>query len=763
MNHNQKDVKDVPYFFPLHLKLLAVILVFLVFLTTLFSVSLYLSERNRLLNDLAGKKDLLKALIINPYSDLPETMFLDYLNENHIDEALKIYEVTNFLIIDANDKVVFSNYQSDISLKIVKYISEKSRKSYLKEKGGYSNFSNMISAEYQTYDYQLYIEHLGNYDGIFYASTSLDQYHKGMSKFFLLTLIVSLIIFFISTVIFLYSIKVITKPIRLLKNAAEKVTRGDLDNDNKVLFYSDDEIGFLARSFNEMTEKLKMYNEMQIDQIKTLNEDLLEKNRELEGSYEEIEASNEELETTNEELIATNEELEIANRDLFSMAQDLRSSKDDLEKNMNIVNTANEELKVINRMKTNFLGMASHELKTPLVMIKGYAELILDTKDTALDKNIKEMLTHILKGADTLNSIIRDMLDITKIEAKELKLHIVPVELKLVIDTVILEMQDTAKKRGQTLNIGVCPKVSALVDAPQIHRVLIHLIANAIKFTPDNGKISIYAGIRTDNILSSMYNLDSDIDFVDIVVEDTGIGIDKSEQEKIFDVFYEIGDIDHHRSSKSAYLGKGSGLGLTICKGIVEAHKGRIWVESEEVNLNTFPGSKFHVLLPMKPLETRAVKETKKITEDEIKTPSVEVEQPKKIKTPKPRILLIEDEADIVKLTTLILEEKFTIETSDNGADGIKKAFEFKPNLILMDIYMKGLTGYEVCSILKSNEKTKNIPIAMFTAGTQKYEIEKGYKVGVDDYITKPFNPIELVERVEKIIEKSEKKSEKIS
>ena len=125
---------------------------------------------------------------------------------------------------------------------------------------------------------------------------------------------------------------------------------------------------------------------------------------------------------------------------------------------------------------------------------------------------------------------------------------------------------------------------------------------------------------------------------------------------------------------------------------------------------------------------------------------------PEKALGRKPRILLIEDEKDIVDLTSVILKDKYTLIVANNGVDGIKEAFSSKPDVILLDIYMKGLNGFEVCSILKGNESSKDIPIAMFTAGTQKYEIERGYSMGIDDYITKPFKPKDLLSRIQKLL-----------
>ncbi len=735
--------KKKQYSFPIHLKLLGTTLFFLLLLTLAYGYLAFVCEKECSRAVLEEKKHLIDSAIIVRYQELSETAFLEYTNTDVFVDLLLDAEISNLLLINSENKVIYSNYPEQITNQISSDMLNEHTKANLKNAGSKLGIATKYFEKQGVYDYTVYLKKHNKYDGIIYASIGLARFRNEMSTILSSSTIISLLVIIASVLFFISFSKKLTRPIRELNEVATKVASGDFDC--KVNFSSNDELGSLASTFNAMIEKLREYHNIQLDQIQMLNEELMQKNMSLEANFSELEATNEELETTNEELIATNEELGMANKDLFAMANELKSSKEKLEENIEMVEAVNEDLKVINSMKSNFLGMASHELKTPLVMIKGYAELILDSSADNLSNSSNEMVTHILKGANLLDAIIRDMLDITKIEAKELKLNLNKVELEMIINTAMFEMNGIAKERTQTLTALKPPSVRVCVDSPQLHRVIIHLITNAIKFTPDEGKITVSAEIVSDHVLSSMF-VDEDVDqAVDISIADSGIGIDKSEQKRIFDVFYEIGDINHHRSSKVAYLGKGSGLGLPICKGIIEAHKGRIWVESPGSDMEKFPGSTFHIVLPLPKEESFAKGEVTVVTED-----VSEQELPAK----KQKILLIEDEIDIVELTEMVLRSKYTLEAVDNGADGIKKAFSFKPDLILLDIYMKGLNGFEVCAILKENEVTKNIPIAMFTAGTQTYEVEKGYEAGVDDYITKPFKPRELLDRIEALLQK---------
>jgi signal transduction histidine kinase len=252
----------------------------------------------------------------------------------------------------------------------------------------------------------------------------------------------------------------------------------------------------------------------------------------------------------------------------------------------------NRDLAKLNKKKSDFVAIAAHELKTPLTLIQGYAEMLAEGEVHRLQSEALERLASgIVNGTNRLRTIVEDIIDVSLIDTEVLSLNLELTSLFNVVELACGEWRESATKRG--LEIAVddfshLPYIEA--DALRLHQVFDNIIGNAVKYTPDGGRVEILA--RT---------LEPQADqptFVEVVVSDTGIGIDLEEQERIFDKFYRVESPDFHSSSKTKFLGAGPGLGLTIAKGIVEAHGGRIWVESPGFDLEKCPGSHFHILLP---------------------------------------------------------------------------------------------------------------------------------------------------------------------
>jgi len=277
---------------------------------------------------------------------------------------------------------------------------------------------------------------------------------------------------------------------------------------------------------------------------------------------------------------------------LMRLNNELRQARRALEKN-------NRDLERIDQAKSDFISIASHELRTPLTVIKGYSEMLME--DPSLNPNFKTMMDKIHEGAMRLYQVMDSMFDIAQLDARALKLHIQPVEIGLLLKEICFEHADIAKDRKQalTLETPALPYVQA--DANLLRKVFHHLLQNAIKFTENGGKISIVS-----RALPPITELPHG--GVEIIFSDTGVGVDPNFREIIFSKFYQPGDLGKHSTSKTRFKGGGAGLGLALSKGIVEAHGGRIWVESPGYDEVNFPGSQFHVLIPLKPLtegETR--------------------------------------------------------------------------------------------------------------------------------------------------------------
>ncbi|MGC9335342.1 MAG: ATP-binding protein, partial [Anaerolineae bacterium] len=254
----------------------------------------------------------------------------------------------------------------------------------------------------------------------------------------------------------------------------------------------------------------------------------------------------------------------------------------------------NRDLAKLNRKKSDFVAIAAHELKTPLTLIQGYAEMLCEANAQDLPAPmLARELDGIVNGVDRLRTIIEDIIDVSLIDTEVLALSLEPTSLQSVIEMVRDDWIGIAAERGQEVLIepfSGLPYIEA--DGVRLHQVFDNVVGNAIKYTPDGGTIEIRA--------RGLESHDGKIAFVEVIVADSGVGIDPEEQERIFDKFYRVEGPDLHSSSKTRFMGAGPGLGLTIAKGIVEAHGGRILVESPGYDPKRCPGSQFHVVLPVR-------------------------------------------------------------------------------------------------------------------------------------------------------------------
>lgn len=268
------------------------------------------------------------------------------------------------------------------------------------------------------------------------------------------------------------------------------------------------------------------------------------------------------------------------------------------------------DLQDLNKMKNSFLGMASHELKTPLTVVSGYSELILSGVAGEADESVLAMVRYISDASDRLTTIVRDIVDVALLDRRELPLRIRFVDFNELIRSATNELEYFFRVRQQELHLDLdsdLPQV--FCDPDRIFQVITNLVGNAVKFTPDGGTITLttrLVRIMRAPAISAGVNEVEKINphqhtYVEMVVHDTGIGIDIGEQLQIFEKFYEVGKIEEHFTGKMAFKGRGTGLGLTIVKGIVDRHGGAIWVESEGHNPKKFCGSAFHVLIPLLP------------------------------------------------------------------------------------------------------------------------------------------------------------------
>jgi len=262
---------------------------------------------------------------------------------------------------------------------------------------------------------------------------------------------------------------------------------------------------------------------------------------------------------------------------------------------------AQRELERLDKSKSDFISVAAHELKTPLTLIEGYTAMlkdVLEDADEALQEQARPLLDGIARGSERTREIVDDLIDVSLLDNDMLKLAFQPLWLGQILRSLADELAPVVRERQLTLKIQRFPGHDRLIfgDVTRLRQVFRNLLTNAIKYTPDGGRITVDGRLLPG--------------FIEIRVADTGIGIAPEDQHIIFNKFGRLGDPQTHSSGKTRFKGGGPGLGLVIAKGIVEAHGGSIWVESPGYDEEKCPGSTFHVLLPLREEEPDAEKES---------------------------------------------------------------------------------------------------------------------------------------------------------
>ncbi|MEW5956526.1 MAG: hybrid sensor histidine kinase/response regulator [Chloroflexota bacterium] len=271
---------------------------------------------------------------------------------------------------------------------------------------------------------------------------------------------------------------------------------------------------------------------------------------------------------------------------------------------------ANKKLQKVDKLKSDFITLAAHELRTPITLIYGYARLLqLATgKNVGGDNEqagINDLATRIFNSVFRLNEAINDILNISLIEADEMHLVYQPVSLVQIINAALRELNPAKHDRHLTIGLEELDPLPNLIgDAQRLQQVFWNLLSNAIKFTPDGGSILIKGWVvdscpRPQRQTARPHAAAKRPGGVVIMIKDSGIGINPEEHEEIFERFYIVANTAYHSSSKIAFGGGGMGLGLSIARGIIEAHGGQIWVESERQDVKTTPGSSFFLFLPL--------------------------------------------------------------------------------------------------------------------------------------------------------------------
>lgn len=266
---------------------------------------------------------------------------------------------------------------------------------------------------------------------------------------------------------------------------------------------------------------------------------------------------------------------------------------------------AQADVERLDKSKSNFIAVASHELRTPLTLVEGYTDMIANASSTTSDPQLPLLLQGIASGTDRLKEIINDLIDVSLLDLKLMEFHFQPVWLHQILNAAERAVQKELVNREVqfTIDRSTIAPSSTFGDPDRLLQVLQKVMLNAVKYTPDGG-----------NVIVQGRDLPG---FTDIMVMDTGIGIAPDNLPRIFDTFSALGDSSLHSSGKTKFKGGGPGLGLPIAKGIMDAHGGTIWAESDSYDEVACPGSIFHIMIPMyaRPLDTPIWRSNKDISE----------------------------------------------------------------------------------------------------------------------------------------------------
>lgn len=378
--------------------------------------------------------------------------------------------------------------------------------------------------------------------------------------------------------------------------------------------------------------------------------------------------------------------------------------------------------------KLVFFTNVSHDLRTPLTLIAEPVEQMVNAE------NITDRQRALMKIADKnvkiLKRLINQILDFRKFENNKLVLHLEQADFDVLIKDWTEAFAGLAVQRGIKFNVDIQAEksYSTAVDAEKMERVFYNIVSNAFKYTPAGGEISIALHRSGNELIFS--------------VDDTGKGISEEDLPIVFERFFQADRV----------VPGGSGIGLALAKAFVELHGGTIKAESK-----LGEGTTFTVKLPIKNVETKLSTDsirriTSEIIEAEHSDALEKVNPEPTISADRPTVLVVDDNADIRVLLSDLLSDTYTIVTAVDGADGLKKAIKYVPDLVICDVMMPVMDGRECCRRLKSDIATSHIPVLMLTACAMDEQRIEGYEVGADGYVSKPFNASVMKSRVKNLI-----------
>ncbi len=425
---------------------------------------------------------------------------------------------------------------------------------------------------------------------------------------------------------------------------------------------------------------------------------------------------------------------------LFYWLISFLQNREKLKNNLVFEKIKAKKLHELDMMKLRFYTNISHEIRTPLTLILGPLEKLRNK--TIPESEIKGHLDVMYRNANQLHQLINQLLDFRKMESGSLKLVLKRGDLVSFISDIVSSFGKLAEEKEIDLKFNAIKKeIVTNFDEDKIAKIMNNLLSNAFKFTAKGGKIVVNISLVFDAEEQDNSTEPTEKKMVEITVKDTGIGISESNLERIFNRFFQVDQISAQA---------GTGIGLALTKELVKLHNGKIFVNSK-------PGksSKFTVQLPFDDLniaghpsdlplsEKREESPREFLTDEQVNEQSIAGQK---------IMLIVDDNADVRYFIKSHFSADYQILEAKDGLEGWTVALKTIPNIIISDVMMPEMDGFEFCRKIRKDERTSHIPILLLTAlGSRDHEIE-GLSQGADDYITKPFDLVILQTKIENIL-----------
>ena len=396
----------------------------------------------------------------------------------------------------------------------------------------------------------------------------------------------------------------------------------------------------------------------------------------------------------------------------------------------------------INEAKLQFFINISHEIRTPMSLIISPLQKLIKNEEN----NERLKIYHIIyRNAERILNLVNQLMDIRKIDKGQMFLMFRETNIIPFIEDLCTTFGQQANTKNIRLQLhSTLPELNVWVDTGNFDKIILNILSNAFKFTPEKGNIDITIRTGEDNTLPDPLK-----QYAEIIIADTGTGIDEQEKERIFDRFYQI------RNSQQNPKG-GTGIGLHLTRSLVELHHGIIYVENNKEQ----PGCRFIIRLPLgnkhlrpEEVDNNEQKVTVAAPTVPVISPIIENEEEKKVRVKtKYHVLIVEDDEEIRNYIAQEFGDKFHIMESRNGKEALEQIFKKAPDLVISDIMMPEMDGLTLCRKIKQNVNLNHIPVILLTAKTREEDNLEGLNTGADAYIMKPFNIEILQKTVENLI-----------